>query len=1045
MPRVNGFTPAPAAPLPESERAGFRPLPEWTAPLVWTPQGKRPVYRFFAHLLIRLLVLMPMPVECQAWAFFFPSSLLWSLTSEGPAEGNRSAREKEGAAPPSAVPRRPASGRPPVRSLGAGERTRQPIVEKIGGRIAFGENGSILFGTAYKPWGGEAGAEQGGVRAATMDVIGAVRKPRPTFARPVVAAMGARAATGVPLEETTKDIPIKVNVFPLDTETERAELQLFNGALLAMAPVPVPFVGGGAMFTLAAGFQRAVGEATTAILRFFTKDGREVKSTPQPIPIGRLVVRVDSDNDTKMGSLHSAENLKDEKAAAEGKAFVFWQRDEVRKDDDALIDLARVSIQRYVKLDPAARVALRIPGASWDAYRRIDAEDLSGRITVDCAEDGKLHLCNKDGVTRQLALMESKDPREVITGSGDTKEIPYDVLTKRPQTTEILFRCLKGCLSAEAIQVGEILPTGVFSPLAEAKIDFEEFRQLASMLTVRQARFGARTWTDDQYKVASQAQDEPYWLPLSTDLAAAKQVTMIVHGYAVSHDEFTSSRQPGRDANTPAEFETLAKRLYWAGHPILGAQEARVVGVSWPGDIPGDVNQAVQKLLGVDEVRPYFIEDEFNAFLSGIPLGDKLRELRSGRKVNILAHSLGNVVVNSALERAGSGGKPINYVMLQAAVPSDAFLQQYDPLNARRSVPGVGDLVGHAIALGFPDELGVKADRKWLEQENEVFQKLGEFPGEWTCPRQAPFEVRTDPDCLNPELPKPWPLWKCDGSRCDNATRFFKGFDAVDSGLNPVATDFGSAPTQPSYFNTRWGKFSRNDDGSLQSAWTRLFDANVTSSSTVRVFNAYNRDDFVLRIDRPYHEGLPVTLLMIQAGVTPVTTPAIVAQLHSSTFHAWKMLQMLGKPFASAAEYPWSAILADIGRGGAGDDLSRQKWWTLEVDGRPSPWQTSKTTPAWVLGLAGGDRQWIRRRAELAMWYPALSPPAGVVPLDALTGAPGIPGLDVPSQGGNIDLSTVGGKDGPNEKGTPSHSYMSMKKYQEVWKGFRAFQTAFEQ
>ena len=64
---------------------------------------------------------------------------------------------------------------------------------------------------------------------------------------------------------------------------------------------------------------------------------------------------------------------------------------------------------------------------------------------------------------------------------------------------------------------------------------------------------------------------------------------------------------------------------------------------------------------------------------------------------------------------------------------------------------------------------------------------------------------------------------------------------------------------------------------------------------------------------------------------------------------------------------------------------------------------------------------------------------------DALRGAPGVSGLYVPSQGGNIDLTSVGADDRPNSKGTPSHSYMTMKKFYEVWKGFRAFRTAFEQ
>jgi hypothetical protein len=76
---VPAVTPRPApraiaAPVPPTT---FEPLPEWTAPLVWTPQGRRP--RLFAHLLIRLLVVTPLPVEGQAWVIAFPFSLGWSF------------------------------------------------------------------------------------------------------------------------------------------------------------------------------------------------------------------------------------------------------------------------------------------------------------------------------------------------------------------------------------------------------------------------------------------------------------------------------------------------------------------------------------------------------------------------------------------------------------------------------------------------------------------------------------------------------------------------------------------------------------------------------------------------------------------------------------------------------------------------------------------------------------------------------------------------------------------------------------------------------
>jgi hypothetical protein len=77
------------------------------------------------------------------------------------------------------------------------------------------------------------------------------------------------------------------------------------------------------------------------------------------------------------------------------------------------------------------------------------------------------------------------------------------------------------------------------------------------------------------------------------------------------------------------------------------------------------------------------------------------------------------------------------------------------------------------------------------------------------------------------------------------------------------------------------------------------------------------------------------------------------------------------------------------------------------------------------------------------MWYPALAAPAGTAPLGALSKAivGDLEGLV--AQGSNIDMSTVGGSAGPNAKGTPSHSYLSMLKLPEVWKAFRSFRTVF--
>jgi hypothetical protein len=152
---------------------------------------------------------------------------------------------------------------------------------------------------------------------------------------------------------------------------------------------------------------------------------------------------------------------------------------------------------------------------------------------------------------------------------------------------------------------------------------------------------------------------------------------------------------------------------------------------------------------------------------------------------------------------------------------------------------------------------------------------------------------------------------------------------------------------------------------------------------------------------------------------------------------------VLSKPFSPGFQAVEARVKDAITLGGATDALDQQKWWTLEIEGRHSPWQSSASVPPWVSALVEGDKSWIRQHAVLAMWYPALAAPAGVVPLEALSKAIGGDLEGLAAHGSNIDMSKVGGSAGPGATGTPSHSYLSMHKLPEVWKAFRAFRTVF--
>ncbi|MFP5247532.1 MAG: alpha/beta hydrolase, partial [Thermoanaerobaculia bacterium] len=166
----------------------------------------------------------------------------------------------------------------------------------------------------------------------------------------------------------------------------------------------------------------------------------------------------------------------------------------------------------------------------------------------------------------------------------------------------------------------------------------------------------------------------------------ARDVTVVVHGYNVADAAMRTIFLP-----------TVFKRLYWVGHPVLRRQGewrkqddsattgcvkncAYTVGISWPSNYFGmEPGQSGIVLSGVRAGMAY-PEDEYRAFATGVPLAKYLKTVKGNnaeRKIRILAHSLGNLAVNSALSRpelaAENGQKVIEtYVMNEAAFPAEA-------------------------------------------------------------------------------------------------------------------------------------------------------------------------------------------------------------------------------------------------------------------------------------------------------------------------------------------------------------------------------------
>jgi hypothetical protein len=171
----------------------------------------------------------------------------------------------------------------------------------------------------------------------------------------------------------------------------------------------------------------------------------------------------------------------------------------------------------------------------------------------------------------------------------------------------------------------------------------------------------------------------------------------MVHGFEVSEDDATENF-----------FPEWFKRLYWTGHPVLLPQNnTHTVGITWRGD-PGATNYPIAYM---------------SAFEAGVPLATYLTDqaLLYQRKMQIMAHSLGNVVVNSALSRPESQSA-VNqsaistYVMNEPALPAEAFDADYQPDPAESAEFGQ-----HAIDFGWSNDPAQKPiDQLWQTQWDQM-------------------------------------------------------------------------------------------------------------------------------------------------------------------------------------------------------------------------------------------------------------------------------------------------------------------------------------
>jgi hypothetical protein len=149
-------------------------------------------------------------------------------------------------------------------------------------------------------------------------------------------------------------------------------------------------------------------------------------------------------------------------------------------------------------------------------------------------------------------------------------------------------------------------------------------------------------------------------------------IVAFVHGYNVPEEDAIKS------------FDDVFKRLYWMNVTTLSGS-SEFIGITWNGN---------------ETSMAHFNTNIFNAFQASESVGLFLEGLtKAGKTVNVLAHSLGNMLVSNAIKINPNIGIN-NYILHQAAVAANAYNANYDG----EGVSTYRWLVDQASEWGYPND-----------------------------------------------------------------------------------------------------------------------------------------------------------------------------------------------------------------------------------------------------------------------------------------------------------------------------------------------------
>jgi hypothetical protein len=531
-------------------------------------------------------------------------------------------------------------------------------------------------------------SQSGALQTATSEPVVFTQCPGPILSS-VVSGAGTQSA----VYRTVQAVPCTIYVVPSNTAAKTASVS-FVQTNPAIAFNNVPLSGGMAPVVFPAGTQ-ITGVTMNAISSAVnSQTGVPILNLTQAIPVGPVHIVVDSDNDTII------DPVTDTAAAQAGKKFSFWQADPKNTGNsgqDGLLDYAPLRV--YVNAVPSAAegsIQLVLASSSGVANWVLTTNTgvLDGSSDTTAAKNEKRYLTDQ---TTASSEMNYTTAGAVACGANTGNSFKSSLCSsdgggaiELPNLqTGVMYDLLMSCItcaqdSSWILQSVLVSPSGTRTVLDQVPVDI---RPLQKWMTIETVRNG------------SDAKPMPYptvesgWMDIP---ASAQNLVLLVHGFDVTDSDATTTFMP-----------QWFKRLYWTGHPVLLAQNnTQTVGLTWPGD-PG--------LLTFTQYPIAYM----TALETGVPLAKFLSDqsLHYSRKIQAIAHSLGNVVMNSALSRPEiQGAQVTTYVMNEPALPAEAFNANYQPSIVENAF---FDL--HALSLGWSDYPSqIPLDQLWQSEWNNA-------------------------------------------------------------------------------------------------------------------------------------------------------------------------------------------------------------------------------------------------------------------------------------------------------------------------------------